>query len=113
MKTKHVIGQKIVAVQQAVKSTGRPFEDKCNQLEYIELENGCRLYPLTIETDHGDYAHDISVVKPQAAKSAKKRKKKEARLAQAKLIYNEVSQVGFCRLKLGEEIVRLRKELGE
>lgn len=59
MKTRLVIGQKIVAVKQG------PFHAShgmTNAIDYIELENGIRLYPVTIESaSSAEYGTDLVV----------------------------------------------------
>ena len=69
MKTNNLIGQRVVRVQQSVRKTGRPFNEKCNVVDFIELENGVRLIPMTIETEVGEYFHDFSVYSPKGSLS--------------------------------------------
>lgn len=72
MKTRGIIGQRIVAIRQTVfynRNTGTMHTD----VTAIELENGTVLCPVTVELDSGgDYAHDFGVHKP------KKRLRKKA-----------------------------------
>ncbi len=61
MRTKGVIGHKIVKVVQSVRPTREGNMGRTNCVDYLELDNGILLIPVTIETDFGDYAHDFRV----------------------------------------------------
>jgi hypothetical protein len=69
MQTRNVIGQRIVAVDQR-----RVFNSNAhrmvNTVEYIELENGVRLWANISEGD-GDYFIDIGQSKPHRKRKAK------------------------------------------
>lgn len=59
MKTKHVIGQRIVHVDQGITSRGHGFPAS-NSIGHIELENGTKLIPQVQECE-GDYQVDMVV----------------------------------------------------
>ena len=61
MRTQGVIGRKIVKVAQSVRPTREENMGRTNCVDYLELDNGVRLIPVTIETDCGDYEHDFRV----------------------------------------------------
>lgn len=63
MKSRGIVGQKIVSIEQGIEVT-RTDGTKCNVVHALILENGVRLVPITIETDHGDYAHKFRVERP-------------------------------------------------
>jgi hypothetical protein len=65
MKTKGVIGHKIVKVVQSVRPVREAVKHKCNCVDYLELDNGLRLIPITVETDFGYYEHKFVVKRSQ------------------------------------------------
>ena len=73
MKTRDVIGKRIVAVKQSVRATaefnGARHPQNC--VDYIELEDGTQLSFNTVETEFGCYFHDVSVYKPPKKEDVK------------------------------------------
>jgi hypothetical protein len=73
MRTRGVVGKRIIAIEQERRSTGRPgARPMC--VSAIVLEDGTRLCPVTVETDFGDYFHEIRIERP--ARTARLPKKK-------------------------------------
>lgn len=64
MRQRDVVGRKIVHVEQEITQT-RDDGQRENTVEYIELDNGTRLWPVTIETDYGLYLHTFTVTNPK------------------------------------------------
>ena len=60
MKTRNVIGQRVVAVRQWRPCRGRSNTGGGMHVEYLELENGARLYPHVMEGE-GEYGVDFTV----------------------------------------------------
>ena len=63
MKSRGVLGKRITRIEQEVR-VHRDGGERVNVVSWIELEDGTRLVPHTIETDFGDYFHEIIVRKP-------------------------------------------------
>jgi len=64
VKTRGVLGKRIVAVEQRRESRGQGYSPE-NVVRALVLEDGTRLVPVTIETDTGEYVHDFWVEKPK------------------------------------------------
>lgn len=60
MNTRHVIGQRITRVKQSLTSCG-PMRSPRQAIDYIELENGVRLYPHAQETEYDHYLVDMGI----------------------------------------------------
>jgi hypothetical protein len=63
MKTRGVIGKRIVAVEQGRESRGQGYSP-ANDVRALVLEDGTRLVPVTIESATGEYMHEFHVQKP-------------------------------------------------
>jgi hypothetical protein len=66
VRSRGVVGQRIVKISQSVVSCGQNREP-ANVVEFMELEDGTKLYPMTIEQDDG-YATDFAVHRPKRHK---------------------------------------------
>jgi hypothetical protein len=62
MKSRGVVGKKIVRIEQRMRALGEGREPE-NCVDYIELEDGTKLWPYTIEQVDG-YSQDFVVTKP-------------------------------------------------
>ena len=64
MKTRGIVGKRIVRIHQERGATGRG--DSVTNVTAIELEGGAMLIPRTFETERGDYWHtfDVRKVRP-------------------------------------------------
>lgn len=66
MKTRGVIGKRIVRVEQGRTARGQGYSP-ANDVRALVLEDGTRLVPMTIESETGEYMHEISVQRPGQA----------------------------------------------
>jgi len=67
MKTRGILGKRIVAIEQTRVHQGKGYEGSTMALQHIELEGGLRLIPITKTTDN-DYLTDFLVVGPRRAR---------------------------------------------
>lgn len=67
MRARDVLGKRIVGIEQWRFSPGRS-RSMCTNVHCFVLEDGTRISPITIETDHGWYAHEFAVSKPNKPK---------------------------------------------
>lgn len=59
MKTRGIIGQRIIGVEQGWKSGGHGYPSRIS-VDFLLLEDGTRLFPVTREREDG-YDHDFAV----------------------------------------------------
>ncbi|HET7341054.1 MAG TPA: hypothetical protein VFL90_06300 [Methylomirabilota bacterium] len=63
MKARGVVGKRIVSVRQETFWNDQVGRTDAN-VHALVLEDGTELRPFTIETNGGDYAHDLLVARP-------------------------------------------------
>jgi hypothetical protein len=63
MRSKDVVGKRIVRIHQAKESAGNEGYSPVVNVRAIELEDGTMLYPHTQETAIGEYFHTFNVTR--------------------------------------------------